>query len=108
MANKAATGVGLVDRSIASLGGSSQKLMSQNLQRGALMIQNVGNANVGFAFAAVTSDGTDGSATAAIGSSGTYTLAPNGSFVADAGFIPLGAIYVIGTSGQPVTASESV
>ena len=41
MANKASSNVGLVDRSIASLSGSSQLLMAENETRGALYIMNV-------------------------------------------------------------------
>jgi hypothetical protein len=104
MANKASSNVGLVDKSIASLSGSSQLLMAENETRGALYIMNVGSSNIGIAFAPIGS-----TATAAIGSSGTYTLVPNGSLTAgDGGFVPVNAIYVIGTAGQPVTASETV
>ncbi len=108
MANKSQTGVGLKDASIASLTGSSQLLMHQNMQRGALLIMNVGNANIGIAFGPLTEDGSDGAATAAIGSGGTYTIAPNGSYEPDGGFIPCNAIWVIGTAGQAVSACESV
>ena len=105
MANKASSNVGLVDKSISSLSGSSQLLMAENETRGALYIMNVGSSNIGIAFAPIGSTAT----AAAIGSSGTYTLVPNGSLTAgDGGFVPVNAIYVIGTAGQPVTASETV
>ena len=109
MANKASTGIGITDRSISSLSGSSQKLMSQNLQRGAMVINNIGNANIGVLLAALSEDGSDTTGTAAIGSAGTYTIVPNGSWtMGDGGFIHLGAVYIIGTAGQPVSAFESV
>jgi hypothetical protein len=104
MANKASSNVGLVDKSIASLSGSSQLLMAENETRGALYIMNTGTSNVGVAFAPI-----GGTATASIGTGGTYTLVPNGSLTAgDGGFIPTNAVYVIGTIGQPLTASETV
>lgn len=112
MSNRSQTGVGITDRSIASLSGSSQLLMGQNSQRGALLIQNTGNANLGFAIASTTEPSQDGTitngvVTAAIGSAGTYTLLPAGSYEPDGGFIPTGAIYVIGTASQSVAAFES-
>lgn len=104
MANKSSSNVGLVDKSISSLSGSSQLLMAENETRGALYIMNVGSSNIGVAFAPIGS-----AATAAIGSAGTFTLIPNGSLTAgDGGFVPTNAIYVIGTAGQPVTAAETV
>ncbi len=109
MANKASTGIGITDRSISSLSGSSQKLMSQNLQRGAMVIANVGNANIAIALAALSEDGSDTAGTAALNTAGSYTIVPNGSWtMGDGGFIHLGAVYVIGTAGQPVSAFESV
>ena len=104
MANKSSSNVGLIDKSISSLSGSSQLLMAENETRGALLIMNTGTNNIGIAFAPLGS-----TATAAIGSAGTYTIVPNGSYVGgDGGFIPTNAVYVIGTAGQPVTASETV
>lgn len=104
MANKSSSNVGLVDKSISSLSGSSQLLMAENETRGALLIMNTGSANVGIAFAPIGS-----TATAAIGTAGTYTLVPGRAYVGgDGGFVPVNAVYVIGTAGQPVTASETV
>ena len=104
MANKSSSNVGLIDRSITSLTGSSQLLMAENETRGALYIMNVGTSNIGVAFAPI-----GGTATAALGTGGTYTLLPNGSLTAgDGGFVPVNAVYVIGTAGQAVTASETV
>lgn len=104
MANKSSTSVALIDKSISSLSGSSQLLMAENQTRGAVLIMNTGTSNIGIAFATLGS-----TATAAIGSAGTYTLVPGGSYVGgDGGFVPVNAIYVIGTAGQPVTASETV
>ena len=104
MANKSSSNVGLIDKSISSLSGSSQLLMAENQTRGALHIMNIGTSNIGIAFAAL-----GGTATAAIGSGGTYTIVPGGSYTGgDGGFIATNAVYVIGTAGQPVTASETV
>ena len=102
LANKSQTGEYYVDSSIASLSGSSQLLLAEQPSRGALLIMNIGNANIGIAFAAPQA-----TATAAIGSSGTFTLAPGVSFEPDGGVIPLNAVYVIGTAGQPVTCVYS-
>ena len=100
MANKSQSGAYYVDSSISSLSGSSQLLLAEQPSRGGLLIMNVGNANIGIAFAAA-----GGTATAAIGSAGTYTMAPGQSFLPNGGIIPTNAIYVIGTSGQPVSCS---
>ena len=102
MANKSSSNVGLVDKSIASLSGSSELLMAENETRGALLIMNTGTNNIGIAFAPL-----GGTATAAIGSAGTYTLVPGRAYEPDGGFVPSNAIYVIGTLGQPVTCSWS-
>ena len=102
MANRGSSSVGLVDASISSLSGSSQLLIAENNTRTGLLIQNVGSASVGIAFAALGS-----TATATIGSAGTYTLVAGAFYEPDGGFIPSNAIYVIGTAAQPVTASWS-
>jgi hypothetical protein len=102
LANKGSSSVGLVDASISSLSGSSQLLIAENNTRTGLLIMNVGTANVGIAFAPLS-----GTATAAIGSAGTYTLVPGRAYEPDGGFVPSNAIYVIGTAGQPITASWS-
>ena len=102
MANKGSSSVGLVDASISSLSGSSQLLVAENNTRTGLLIMNVGSANIGIAFAPL-----GGTATAAIGSAGTYTLVPGRAYEPDGGFVPSNAIYVIGTAGQPVTCSWS-
>ena len=108
MANKASTGIGIRDKSIA-LSGSSQLLMAQNTDRAAMVIENIGNANIGIVLAPLTEDGSNGAGTAAIGTAGTYTIVPTGSWtMGDGGFIHLGAVYVIGTAAQPVSAFESV
>lgn len=102
MANKSSSNVGLIDSSL-TLSGSSQILMTENQTRGAVLIMNTGSANIGIAFAAL-----GGTATAAIGSAGTYTIVPNGSYIGgEGGFVPVNAIYVIGTAAQPVTASQT-
>jgi hypothetical protein len=102
LANKGSSSVGLVDASISSLSGSSQLLIAENNTRTGLLIMNVGTANIGIAFAPL-----GGTATAAIGSAGTYTLIPGRAYEPDGGFVPSNAIYIIGTAGQPVTASWS-
>lgn len=93
----AGTNIGLTDRSITSLSGSSQQLMPQNTQRSLLIIENTGNANIGVNLAA---------GTAAIGGTGTITLVPNGSIIIDSQAVPFQQINVIGTAGQSVTAFE--
>ena len=104
MANKSSSNVGLVDKSISSLSGSSELLMSENETRGAIHIMNTGSSNIGIAFAPI-----GGSITAAIGGAGTYTLVPNGSYTAgDGGFVPVNANYVIGSAGQLVAAAATV
>ena len=107
MSNKSQTGIGITDRSIASLAAGSQLLMGQNAQRGALQIMNVGNANIAIAFAPLVEGAGNGTATAALNTAGSYTIVPTGSYEPDGGFMPMGAIYVIGTTGQPVSAFES-
>lgn len=108
MSNKASTGIGITDRSIASLASGSQLLMPQNAQRGAAVIMNVGNANIAIAFAPLVEGAGNGTATAALNTAGSYTIVPTGSWTnGDGGFVVLGAIYVIGTTGQPVSAFES-
>lgn len=102
MANKGSSSVGLVDASISSLSGSSQLLIAENNTRTGLLIMNTGINNIGIAFAPL-----GGTATAALGVAGTYTIVPNGSYEPDGGFVPSNAIYIIGTAGQPVTASWS-
>lgn len=99
LANKSQSGVFLVDASIASLSGSSELLMAEHPSRGELIIQNAGSENIGVAFAAPGA-----TATAAIGGAGTLTLFPGGVYTPAGGAIPLNAVYVIGTAGQPVAA----
>ena len=55
MANRGSSSVGLVDASISSLSGSSELLIAENNTRTGLLIQNVGSASVGIAFAALGS-----------------------------------------------------
>ncbi len=84
------------DLSIASLTGASQALLGLNGNRQFLLIQNIGSANIGVNL-------TGGAA--AIGSAGTITLAPGGSLIF-ALWVPQGAVAVIGTAAQAVTAIE--
>lgn len=84
------------DRSIASLTGSSQQAIAANESRQSLLISNSGNANVGVNLVG---------GTAAIGGTGTITLAAAGLLLLDE-WVPTGAINVIGTAGQPLTIIE--
>jgi hypothetical protein len=84
------------DNSIASLTGSSQQALALNGGRQFLAIENTGNANVGVNI-------TGG--TAAIGGSGTITIAAGGSIILDR-WVPQNAINVIGTAGQPLAVVE--
>jgi hypothetical protein len=89
-------GITPTDRTIASASGSSQQIMAANASRHQLIIQNIGNANCGV-------NPTGG--TAAIGSAGTLTLLPAGSYQPR---IPtLSAVTVICTAGQPIYAEEN-
>ena len=88
----------LTDHSIASLTGSSQSLVSQDMTRSYLEIFNPGTDNVGVNL-------TGG--TASIGGAGTDTILPNGSMIYNTGSIPGNAITVIGTSGQVVNCKTS-
>jgi hypothetical protein len=84
----------LTDVSITSLSGSSQQLVGALSTRRYLMLQNIGNAQVGVNLAG---------AAAAIGGSGTYTLYPGGTLLFE-GFVPTNVINVIGTAAQPLNA----
>lgn len=89
-------GVSPVDKSITSLTGSSQTALAANPSRQFMVIVNTGSANIGVNL-------TGG--TAAIAGTGTITLVPDGSILFDT-TIPLLAVTVIGTSGQPVCILE--
>ncbi len=89
-------GITPTDRTITSASGASQQIMAANASRHSLLIVNTGNANCG-----VNTTG----GTAALGSAGTLTLTPAGSFSPR---IPtLSAVTVICTAGQPVYANEN-
>ena len=87
---------GYTDRSIVNLAGTSETLMAANASRQTLVIQNVAANNIGVNL-------TGG--TAAIGVAGTITLVPGASMVLDTR-PPVGAITIIGTAGDDVTAYE--
>jgi hypothetical protein len=90
--------VGPKDRSIASVSGSSQLLMPANPLRKSLTIENDG-ANVVYVTWTKTA--------AAADAGGVYELAIGASISFDGkDMIPKGAIYVLGTAGQPVYAEE--
>ena|ERR1700679_1883938 len=88
----------LIDRGTSALTTSSIQLVPPNSARKYLVIQNVGTVNIG------CSPG----GTAAIGSQGTITLVPNGSWSLEANFIFTGAVNCIAasSSGNVVTAWE--
>lgn len=92
--------LGPKNRSIASMSGSSQLLMPANPDRRALTIQNCG-ANVLYV--------TWLAAVAAADASGVVEIAPGAAISASllGEMVPKGAIYVIGTAGQPIYAEET-
>lgn len=88
-------GGALTDRSIANLSGASEPLMAANANRHYLLIQNISANNMG-----INLNG----GVAAIGTAGTITLAAGGSL--EMNFPPIGAITIIGTLNDDVTAFE--
>lgn len=91
-----ALGITPTDRTITSATGSSQQIMAANASRHSLTIENTGSANCGV-------NPTGG--TAAIGGTGTITLAPLGSYTPR---VPtLSAVNVICTAGQPLYGDEN-
>lgn len=88
----------LTDRGTSALTTSSLLVVPANSARKYLVIQNVGSVNVGC----------NPGGTAAIGSKGTITLVPNGSWSFEANYIYTGAINCIAasSSGNVVTAWE--
>lgn len=86
------------DRSIASLSGSSQSLLSQDMTRSFVMVHNPGNATI-----AVNPTG----GTAALNTAGSFNITVNGTMTFNTGSIPGNAMTVIGTAGQPVTCITS-
>lgn len=90
------TGLAYSDRSIANLSGSSQTLMAANANREVLIIQNIAANSMG-----VNLSG----GTAAIGTAGTITLPAGASLTFD-NSPPVGAITIIGTANDDVTAFE--
>lgn len=85
-----------VDRSIASLTGASEMLMTANSGRKVAFIQNVSANNMGVNL-------TGG--TAAVGGAGTVTLIPGAALTLDSN-CPQNAITIIGTAADVVTAFE--
>ena len=92
----ARVGKAYTNRSIANLSGSSQTLMAANAAREILIIQNVAANNIGVNLAG---------GTAAIGTAGTITLPAGASLTLD-NSPPVGAITIIGTANDDVTAFE--
>lgn len=84
------------DRSNANLSGVSQSLMAANAMRSFLFIQPLGANPIGVNL-------TGG--TAAIGTAGTMTIPAGGSLTLD-NSPPVGAITIIGTANDDVTAYE--
>lgn len=86
------------DHSIASLSGSSQALLSQDMTRSFVMVHNCGNSTI-----AVNPTG----GTAALNTAGSFNIVANGTMTFNTGSIPGNAMTVIGTAGQPVTCITS-
>lgn len=99
-----ATMAGLTNASIASLSGASEQLLAQGTSRGALLIQNIGDANIGIRFVPLGGDRT--AYPAAIGTAATLTLYPGDTYEPGR-FVPINAIEVIGTSTKSVTCYYS-
>lgn len=93
--------VGPKDRSIASMSGSSQLLMPANPLRKSFFVQNDG-ANVMYI--------TWTKAVAAADVAGVYEIAVGANIGADyiGEQVPHGAMYVLGTAGQPCYAEETL
>lgn len=90
-------GVALTNRSIANLSGASETLMAANAGRSTLFIQNIAANNMGINLF---------NGTAAIGTAGTLTLVPGATLSIDSN-CPVGAITIIGTANDDVTAWEA-
>jgi len=89
-------GITPTDRTITSASGASQQMAAANATRHSLTVVNTGSANCGV-------NPTGG--TAAIGGTGTLTLAPLGAYTQR---IPtLSAVTVICTAGQPIYGDEN-
>lgn len=88
----------LTDHSIASLTGSSQAMIPQDMTRSMVLVHNPASVNAGV-------NPTGG--TAAIGSAGTITLVPNGTMTFNIDGIPGNAMTCIGTSTNPLTVVTS-
>jgi len=84
------------NRSIANLSGASETLMAANSARRHLIIQNIAANNMGVNLAG---------GTAAIGTAGTITITPGGGLELF-NTPPTGAITIIGTANDDVTAFE--
>ena len=84
------------DRSIANLSGISQALMAANAARTILVIQNIAANPIGVNLLG---------GVAAIGTAGTLTIPAGGSITLD-NAPPVGAITIIGTATDDVTAYE--
>lgn len=84
------------DKSILSLTGVSQTATGLNGNRRFLAIENTGAANIGVNI-------TGG--VAAIGGTGTLTVAPLGAMTFDI-YVPQNAINIIGPAGQLVVVVE--
>lgn len=89
-------GAAYTDRSIANLSGASQTLMAANANRRTLFIQNIAANNMAVNFVG---------GAAAIGVAGSVTLLPGASILFD-NFPPAGAVTIIGTANDDVTAYE--
>ncbi len=91
------TGSAFTNRSIANLSGASEQLMAANANRRTLIIQNVAANPM-----AVNLTG----GAAALNTAGSINIAAGGSLVLE-GTVPVGAINIIGTANDDVTAYEA-
>jgi hypothetical protein len=85
----------------ANVTGASQNALPLNGSRQFLHITNVGNASIGVNYSGAGAGG----GTAAIGGTGTETLAPNEKLTFDK-WVPQNSINIIGVAGQPITIIE--
>ena len=107
MANKAATGVWLVDKSLTQASGGAVSLVcAENPSRGAVFIQNTGSG--GTAYIVFNAAGAAAPSSITAGSSGVIAIT-TGSFLnlGGSGWVPCNAIYTAGTSADRLVCYET-
>ena len=87
--------INVSDHSIATMSGSAQALISQDMTRSYLQIFNNGADNLTLTFMAFAAAGGGGGA-----AGGSIVLVPNGAMTFNTGTIPGNAIQVTGTSAS--------